>query len=153
MCVAWKHVDGLDMVAVNFPFKNLSFRVVEVSLLNETVALDHDELFELGVVPVLTFCDAGLADVDADLSCIEGVYQLCEAATIIDVHLQKEGGLLVGQVAEIGAVELLGKATCRNLRYHKCLRLLGEGLKESDYFAEGGLVGDGAVAISTFIEH
>ena len=76
-----------------------------------------------------------------------------EAASVINVHLQREGRLLIGKVAEIGTVELLGKATSRNLRYHQCLRLLGEGLKEADYFTEGGLVGDGAVAISTFIEH
>ena len=148
MCVAWEHVDGLNVVAINFPFEDFAFGVVEVALLNEAVTLDDDELLELGVMPVLTFGNAGLADVDADLACIEGVHKLCEAATVIDVHLQREGGLLVGKVAEVGAVELLGEAVGRDFGYHKCFWLLGEGLKESDYFAEGGLVGDGAVAVT-----
>ena len=73
MCVAREHVDSLDVVAVNFPFKDFAFGVVEISLLNEAVALNDNELLELGVVPVLTFGDAGLTDVDADLSAVEGM--------------------------------------------------------------------------------
>ena len=134
MSVAWEHVDGLDVVAINFPFEDFAFRVIEVALLNETMTLDDDELLKLGVVPVLALGNAGLGDVYADLTAVEGVDQLCEAATVIDVHLQREGGLLVGQVAQVGAVELLGKATCRNLRYHKCLRLLGKAFQKFDNF-------------------
>ena len=135
MCVAWKHVDGLDVVAVNFPFEDFTFGVVEVALLNEAVAFDDNELLELGVVPVLTFGDVGLADVDADLSAVEGMHKFCKAATVIDIHLQREGGLLVWQVAEIGTIELLGKAASRNFRYHQCLRLLGKALQKFDDFA------------------
>ena len=115
MGVAGEHVDGLNVVAVDFPFEDFAFGVVEVTLLNEAMTFDDNELLELCVMPVLTFGDAGLTDVDADLACVEGVYQLGEATAVIDVHLQREGGLLVGKVAEIGAVELLGKATRRNL--------------------------------------
>ena len=110
MGVAWEHVDGLDVVAVNFPFEDFAFGVVEIALLNKAVTFDDDELLKLGVVPVLTFGDAGLADVDADLSCVEGMYQLCKTTAVIDVHLQWEGCLLVGKVAQVGAGELLGKA-------------------------------------------
>ena len=73
MGVAWEHVDGLDVIAVNFPSEDFAFGVIEVALLNEAVALDDNELLELGVVPVLTFGDAGLTDVDADLSAVEGM--------------------------------------------------------------------------------
>ena len=135
MCVAREHVDGLNVVAVNFPFKDFTFGVIEVTLLNKSVAFDDDKLLKLGVVPVLALGDARLADVDADLSCIEGMHQFCEAAAVIDVHLQREGGLLVGKVAEIGAVELLGKATRRNLGNHKCIRLFGKTLQKFDDFA------------------
>ena len=135
MGIAWKHVDGLDVVAVNFPFEDFAFGVIEVTLLNKSVAFDDDKLLKLGVVPVLTFGDARLGDVDADLTCVEGMNQLGEAAAVIDVHLQWEGGLLVWQVAEVGAVKLLGKRTGRNLRYHKCLWLFGKTLQKFDYFA------------------
>ena len=114
MCVAWEHVDGLDVVAVNFPFEDFAFGVVEVALLNEAVAFHDNELFKFSIVPVLTFGDARLGDVDADLTAVEGVDQLCEAASVINVHLQWEGSLLIGQVAEVGAVELLGEAVGRN---------------------------------------
>ena len=114
MGVAREHVDGLDVVAIYFPFEDFAVGVVEVALLNEAVAFDDNELLELCIVPVLTFGNAGLADVDADLACIEGVHKLCEAATVIDVHLQREGGLLVGQVAQVGAVEFLGEAVSRD---------------------------------------
>ena len=124
MCVAWEHVDGLDVVAVYFPFEDFAFRVIEVTLLDEAVTFDDDELLPFGMVPVLTLGDAGLADVDADLSIVEGMYQLCKTAAVIDIHLEREGGLLVGQVAEIGAVELLGKAASRNLRDERTSPLL-----------------------------
>ena len=73
MRVAWEHVDGLDMVAIYFPFEDFAVGVIEISLLNESVAFDDNELLELGVMPVLTFCDAGLGDVYADLACVEGM--------------------------------------------------------------------------------
>ena len=76
MCVTWEHVDGLDVVAVDFPFENFAFGVIEVPLLNEAVAFDDNELLELRVVPVLTLGDARLRNVDAHLTCIDGVNQL-----------------------------------------------------------------------------
>ena len=109
MGIAWEHVNGLDVVAIDLPFKHTPQWVVEIALLDESVTFDDDELLPFGVVPMLTFGDAWLADVDGDLTCVEGVHQLCEAATLIDVHLEREGGLLVGEIAEVGAVELLGE--------------------------------------------
>ena len=149
MGVAGEHVDGLDVVAVNFPFEDFAFGVVEVALLDKAVTFDHNELLELGVVPVLTFCDAGLADVDADLTCIEGVHKFCEAASVIDVHLQREGSLLIGQVAEVGTVQLLGKAVGRNLGYHQGLWLFCEGLKKLNNLAQSYLVCHRTVAVTT----
>ena len=68
MSVAREHVDGLDVVAGDFPFQHFAFGVVEISLLDEAVALDNDELLELGVVPVLALGDAWLDDLDRNLS-------------------------------------------------------------------------------------
>ena len=148
MGVTWEHVDGLDVVAIDFPFEDFAFGVIEVTLLDEAVAFDDDELLPFGMVPMLTFGDAGLADVDADLSAVEGMNQLGKATAVIDVHLQREGSLLVRQVAEVGAVKLLGEAVGRDFGDHQSLWLGSEGLKEVNYFAEGGFVGDGAVAVT-----
>ena len=87
MRVAGEHVDGLDVVAVHLPLQHLALRVVEVTLLDESVTLDNNELLELGVVPMLAFGDARLTNVDTHLSCIEGMHQLREGTSIVHVHL------------------------------------------------------------------
>lgn len=46
----------------------------------------NNELFPLAVVPVLSFCDPGLADINADLATIYSVNQLCKKTTIITIH-------------------------------------------------------------------
>ena len=57
--VAWKHVNGLYIVTTDFPFEHLTFRVVKIPLLDQAVAFDYYELFELCVVPVLALGDTG----------------------------------------------------------------------------------------------
>ena len=47
---------------------------------------------------MLTFGDSGLGDVDADLSVGEGVEELSEAATWVNVHLMVVDGFLLGEV-------------------------------------------------------
>ena len=116
------------IIARDFPLQDAALGVVEVALLDEAVAGDHNELLELGVVPVLALGDAGLGDVDTYLTGVERVHQLGEGAAVVGVHIQSEGGFLVRQVAEIGAVELLGKAAGRNLGNHQGLGLLSETL-------------------------
>ena len=128
-------MDGLDVVAVDLPFEDFALGVVEAALLDEAVALDHDELLELGVVPMLALGDAWLGDVDAHLTGREGMDQLGEGAALIDIHLEREGGLLIGQVAEVGAVELLGEAPCGDLGDHQGPGLLGKGFEELDDLA------------------
>lgn len=92
------------MVAINLPFEYPSFRVVEVALLDESVTLHHDELFELGIVPVLPFGNARPGNVDADLTSVVGVDQFCERTAVINVHLQRECHFIFWEIAEIGAV-------------------------------------------------
>ena len=62
MRISWQHVDTLNVVACDFELYHLIG--AELALLNEAVTGDHDEELPLGVVPVLAFGDAGLADVD-----------------------------------------------------------------------------------------
>ena len=74
------------MVARNFPLQHFAFGIVEVALLNQSMAFHHNELLELGVVPVLALGDAGFGDIDAHLSCIEGVHQFGKTPAVIYVH-------------------------------------------------------------------
>ena len=111
--IAWKHVDALDVVARYFEFDD--FVCAELALLNETVTSYHDEELPLGVVPVLALCDAWLADVDAHLSCIEGMNQLRKGTANIHIHLERKSHFFFWEVAEVGAIKLLGKRAGRNL--------------------------------------
>ena len=94
----------------------------------------HDELLPFGVVPMLAFGDAGLADIDAHLATVEGVDQLGKRATVIYVHLQRESHFLLREIREIRGVQLLGEAVTRDFWYHQGLRLSSETLKQIYYF-------------------
>lgn len=69
--VAGEHVDALDVVSTDFKLNNLIR--AKLTLLNQTVSRNDDEKLPFGVVPVLTFGDAGLGDIDAHLAGVEGV--------------------------------------------------------------------------------
>lgn len=79
--IAWEHYDALNLVAANLEFEYLRIAVfvqlvrprVFRTHLNQPVAFDHDELFPFAVMPMLPLCDPWFADVDADLSTVEGV--------------------------------------------------------------------------------
>ena len=133
--IAGQHVDGLDVVAIDFPFQHTAGGVVEVALLDQAVALYHYELLELGIMPVLAFGDAGFADVDADLPGIQGVHQFGEGAAGVHVHFEGEGGFLVGQVTQICGVQFLGEGTCGDFGDHQGLRLGCKGLQQVYDFA------------------
>ena len=96
MGVAWEHDDGLDFVTTHLVVED--FVGAFLAELDEAVARDDDELFPLGVMPMLSLGDTGLGDVDAHLSAVEGVNQFGERSTGIDVHLQVEDGLFLGKV-------------------------------------------------------
>lgn len=70
---AGDHVDSLDFIAGNLKLHR--FSSIDVPLLNQAVASDHDKQFPLGVVPVLAFGNTGLRDIDAHLSTVSSVYQ------------------------------------------------------------------------------
>ena len=71
MGVAGKHVDCFYLVSTDFKIED--FVGVDAALLYEAVAAHYDEELPFGVVPVLAFGDAWFADVDADLSAVQGV--------------------------------------------------------------------------------
>lgn len=94
--IAGEHDDGLDFVTTHLVVED--FVGTFLAELDEAVARNDNKLFPLGVVPMLTFGDTRLRDVDAYLSAVEGVNQFGERTAGIDVHLQVEDGLFLGKV-------------------------------------------------------
>lgn len=94
--VAGEHDDTLDFVTTHLVVED--FIGAFLAELDEAVARDDDELFPLGVMPMLAFGDTRLRDIDAHLSAVEGVDEFGERAASIDVHLQVEDGLFLGKV-------------------------------------------------------
>ena len=68
MGVTWEHDDALDSVTADLVIQNFirSF----LAELDQAVTGNHNELFPLGVMPVLTLGDTRFADVDADLTAL-----------------------------------------------------------------------------------
>ena len=150
--VAREHVDRLDSVAGDFPFQDLAGGVIEVPLLDEAVALDHDELLEFGVVPMLSLRNARLGNVNRHLAGVQGVNKLGERATVIHVHLERECHLLLGKIAQVGRIQLLGKAPVGDFGDHQRPRLVREGVQQVHDLAEGGPVRRGHVAVLAVLE-
>ena len=78
MCPSWNHIDCFNLITADFKFHHLTG--IDVPLLNQAMTMDHNELFPLGVVPMLAFSDSGFGNIDRDLSTVGGVHQLSEAS-------------------------------------------------------------------------
>ena len=122
--VAGEHVDGLDFVAGDLEVQDLVG--VDAALLDEGAAGDHDEELPFGVMPMLPLRDAGVGNIDRKLAVAEGLDKFREGAARIDIGLQREGDLFLGQIAQERAIQLLGEAPGRNLRHDQRLPLLLE---------------------------
>lgn len=146
--ISGQHDDALNLVARDFELDDLVRTLFP--LLDQAVAGNNDELLPFGVVPVLTFGDTRFADIDTYLSAVECANQLGKGATVVAVHLQVKNGLILGKIAQIGAVKPLGKAVGRNLGDHQRLRHVVELVQKVDDFAQRSLVSDGAVAVTSF---
>ena len=116
------------------------------------MALDNDELLELGVVPMLPFGNARLGDVDGDLTGIVRMDQFREGAAVIDIHLQGEGHLLLGKITQVGGIQFLGETPSRNLRNHQRLRLLLERVQQVHDLAQGRPVRRGHIAVLAVLD-
>lgn len=101
------------------------------------MALYDDELFPLGIVPMLTLCDAGLGDVDAHLPALGGVDELGERAALVDVHLQVEHGLFLRQIRKIGREQAFRKAVGWDFGNHQRLRHFGKLMQQVNDFTKG----------------
>ena len=94
--VAREHYHTLNFIATHLIIKH--FVGALFAHLYQAVSAHHDELFPLGVVPVLTFGDARFADVDTHLSAFDCADKFGERAAIVAVHLKGESGLFLRQI-------------------------------------------------------
>lgn len=118
---AGDHMDGFDLVAADL---KADFLIrVDIALLNQRVTAHDDEKLPLAVVPVLTLGDTGLTDVHTKLSMIGCFQKLGKGAAVIAIHLERELEVLCRQIAQIEAVELLGKAAVGNMRHDQRIML------------------------------
>lgn len=141
--IAREHDDRLNLVARYFIVENLGIRVGFVSQLNESMSADYREVLELAVVPMLALGDSGLGDVDADLTIGEGVEELGEAASCIDIHLVVVDGFLLWEIAEIGGHELVAEATLREGNHVDAVLVgcsIGTLVDDVNDFTEGGFM-------------
>ena len=142
-------MDGLYPLAANLEAEDLVR--ADAPLLYQRPAAHHDEQLPLAVVPVLTLCDAGPGDVDAELPALRGLQQLRERAALVCVHLQGEYRLLLRQVAQVSGVELLGEGALRYLRHDQSRGLLSERLKQVHYLSEPHTVSHRAEAVHALL--
>jgi len=138
-----------DLVAADLEVED--FVGIDPALLDKSVAAYDDEELPLRVVPVLTLGDARLADVDADLTTVEGVDEFGEGTSVVYVHLQWGSDLLLWKITQVCAVEFLGEGVLRNLRNHEGSWLVGKAIDEVHDFSEGDFVGDRAIAVTTVL--
>ena len=68
---AGDHVNGFDFVAGNL--EGYLFVGVDIALLDQRTSADNNEKLPLGIVPVLPLGDAGLADIHAELTAVDGL--------------------------------------------------------------------------------
>src|SRR5574344_530992 len=94
--------------------------------------------------------DAWLGDVDADLTTVEGVDELSEGASVVNIHLEVEECLLFWEIAQEGGIETLGEGVGRNLGNHEGLGHLGKLMEEVNDVTKGCLVCHGTVAVTSF---
>ena len=139
-------MDRLDPVAADLEFEHLVR--ADFALLDQGAAADHHEELPLGVVPVLPLGDAGFGDIDRHLAAVRGFQQLGEAAARVHLHVEREGGLFLRQVGQVGAVQLFSEAAGRHLRQQQRLRLGLEALQQRHDLAQRGLMRGRDIAIA-----
>ncbi len=145
MRIAWEHVDALDVVTIYFKLNHLI--TTQLALLNQSMTSHYNEELPLGVMPVLSLCNSWLRDIDRNLTGIQGMNQLSETTSIINVHLQGEGYFLLGEITEISRIEFLSEAISRNLWYHQRLWLFSEALQQLYNLTQRYFVGNRTIAI------
>lgn len=96
---AGDHVDGFYFVSGYFKFYQLS--CIDISFLDQAMAMNHDKLLPFGVMPVLAFGNARLTDIDGNLTTVRRMYQLSKTSSVIAVHFHRIFELLCREISQI----------------------------------------------------
>ena len=144
--VAWKHVNSLDLVTRHLKVED--FIRAYPSLLNQATAAHYDEELPFGIVPMLAFGDAWLADIDRYLTTVQCVDKFSKRTSVVNIHLQWERDFLFWKITEICAVEFLCKRVLWDLRDHESLWLVCEAVDKVNDLTKGDFVGYWAVAVT-----
>ena len=96
---AGDHVDGFYFVSGHFKFYQLS--CIDISFLDQAMAMNHDKLLPFGVVPVLALGNARFTDIDGNLTTVRRMYQLSKTSSVIAVHFHCILELLCREVSQI----------------------------------------------------
>ena len=94
------------------------FSSPDLSELDKGLPAYHQKLLVLAVVPMVALGDSRLGDVHRELPPFFCAENLGEAATVVGVHLQSIAELVLGQVAQVGAVQHLLEAV-RHVGYRE----------------------------------
>ena len=130
---AWLHVNALDLITRDLILFNLA--VLQIAHLDQAMTVNHNEDLPLALMPVLTLCDTGLADVDGHLPVVQCADQFGEAATLVDIHLVIEDGLLFRKIGQVHRIKLFLKAAGRERIDDIVLREIMELMEKIDDFA------------------
>ena len=85
MGIPWEHVYTLNIFPAHLELYH--FIRVNLTLLYQSMTSHNNKELPLSMVPMLTFGNTRLADIDRHLSAIEGMNQLGKGATLVDIHL------------------------------------------------------------------
>lgn len=87
-------------------------------------------------MPVLTFGNARLGNIHADLPTFFGFEQLGKTAARVQVHFQREGDFFFRQVGKIHGIQLFLKAAVGDFGHHQHLWLVMEAVEALNYVSE-----------------
>jgi len=105
------------------------FSSPDLSELDQGLPAYHHKLLALAVVPMVALGDSRLGDVHRELASFSSTDNLGEAAPVIGIHLQSIAELVLGQIAQVGAVQHLLEAIA-HIGYREACPALPESLEE-----------------------
>ena len=147
--VSGQHMNRLDVVTAYFKFDYLICS--NFPLLNETVPRHNDKEFPLRIMPVLAFGNPRFGYIDRKLPMIDRFKNLSKAASVITVHFEIKRHLILGQIAQVHAVQFLLKTVWGNPRHDECLGLIMKSVKQLYNTPQRSLVGHWRITVTSIL--
>ena len=93
------HVNRFNFFSTDLELHRLAG--IDIPLPDQTVAVNYDEQLPLGIVPMLSFCNARSGNIYADLSAIGCMQLFGKTAAVINIHLHRILELLFRKIGQI----------------------------------------------------